>query len=146
MRRFAVLILAALALGACSKPAPPAGRWAGQYEARDILVDSRLEIEKDGQVRVSAPYLEDVGDASDEDRAGMRARLASDLAEGWDEVAARPMDFDGRVFRKPGGVAPQIEWNPDQQRMTIVVYFGRRPALRFVLRAVDDFTADPWAR
>jgi len=57
----------------------------------------------------------------------------------------RPMDFDGRVFRKPGGVAPQMEWNPQSGQMTVVLYFGTRPALRVPLRSVPQFSTDPWA-
>jgi len=146
MRRFAVLLLASLTLGACSKPAPPVGRWAGHYESGDILVDARLEIEKNGMVRASALDLLGASSASDEDRAAMHAHLAADLAEGWDEVAPRPMDFDGAVFRKPGGVAPQMEWDSHTQKMTLVFYFGREHALRIPIQAVNDFNADPWAQ
>lgn len=146
MRRLAILLLMSLALAACSRPAPPVGRWAGQYELHDVMIDARLEIAKNGRVRVSAMDLLNVGGASDEDRAAMRARLAADLADGWSEVRPRRMEFDGKVFRKPGGVAPQIEWNARIRQMTIVVYFGTHPAIRFPLRAVEDFSDDPWSK
>ena len=40
MRRFAVLLLASLTLAACSKPAPPVGRWTGTFESQDMMVDA----------------------------------------------------------------------------------------------------------
>ena len=146
MRRFAVLLLASLVLAACSKPAPPVGRWSGVYESLDMMVDARLEVEKDGSVRVSAPYVLNIANASAEDRAAMHLRLAGELADDWDTIAPRPMDFDGEVFRKPGGVAPQMEWNKHSKEMTIVVYFTSHPALHFPVHAVGDFTRDPWSR
>jgi hypothetical protein len=54
------------------------------------------------------------------------------------------MDFDGHVFRKPGGIAPQMEWNPDTRRMTLIVYLGMN-TVRIPMRAVSDFPGDPWS-
>ena len=146
MHRFAILLLIGLgALVACSRPAqPPVGRWIGNYDSPDVVVDARLEIGKDGKVRASAPDLLDAGEVSDEARIALHARLAADLAEGWDEVEPRSMDFDGHVFRKPGGVAPQMEWNPQTKHMTLVFYFGTKHSIRIPMRAVDDFGKDPW--
>ncbi|MGC9953137.1 MAG: hypothetical protein ABSD21_02510 [Rhizomicrobium sp.] len=148
MHRFAILLLIGLGvLVACSRPAqPPVGRWIGNYDAPDVMVDARLEIDKDGMVRASAPDLLDVGQVSDEDRAAMHTRLAVDLAESWDEAEPRSMDFDGRVFRKPGGIAPQMEWDPNTKQMKLVFYFGTKHSIRIPMRAVDDFGRDPWAR
>ncbi len=147
MHRFAILLLIGLgALVACSRPAhPPVGRWIGHYDAPDVVVVARLEITKDGLVRASAPDLLDVGEISDEARAGMHARLAADLAESWEEAEPRSMDFDGHVFRKPGGVAPQMEWNPQTKQMKLVFYFGTKHSIRIPMRAVEDFNGDPWA-
>jgi hypothetical protein len=147
MHRYAILLLIGFgALVACSRPAhPPAGRWIGNYDAPDVMVDARLEIGKDGTVRASAPDLLDVGTVSDEDRAAMHARLAADLAESWDEAPPRAMDFDGRVFRKPGGVAPQMEWDPQTRQMKLIFYFGTKHSIRISMHAVDDFGSDPWA-
>jgi hypothetical protein len=148
MHRFVILLLVGLgALVACSRPAqPPVGRWIGNYDAPDVMVDARLEITKDGLVRASAPDLLDVGQVSDEARAAMHARLAADLAESWDEAEPRAMDFDGHIFRKAGGVAPQMEWDPQTRRMKVVFYFGTKHSIRIPMRAVDDFGSDPWAR
>lgn len=145
MRRIAVLILAGLALAACSKPIPPVGRWAGTYDQQGTMIDARLEIGGDGQVRVSAPDLTNVAAASDDDRQAMHERLASELADGWDQVAPRAMDFDGKTFRKPGGVAPQIQWDKSTQTMTLVVYFGTQAPIYVPLHQVADFNSDPWA-
>ena len=145
MHRFASLVLAALVLAACAKPIPPVGRWAGNYDAQGTMIDARLEIGGDGLVRVSAPDISNVVVASQDDRAAMHERLASELAEGWDQVMPRAMDFDGQVFRKPGGVAPQIEWDKTNQRMTLVVYFGANPRIYVALHPVADFSNDPWA-
>jgi len=94
-----------------------------------------------GAIYLSAPDALDLGNMSETDRAGLRAHLADELAASWSSVQARPMDFDGRVFRKPGGIAPQIEWNPDTKRMTAVLYLGMRSALRIPLQSVSNFGA-----
>ncbi|MDE1938617.1 MAG: hypothetical protein KGI68_06325 [Alphaproteobacteria bacterium] len=145
MRRFAILLFVTFAAAACSRHTPPVGRWVGNYESSEVMVDARLEILPNGQVRVSAPDLFDIGEVSDDDRAAMHARLASDLADSWDQVSPRPMDFDGRVFRKPGGVAPQMEWNPSSHEMKLVFYFGTMHSIHIAMHAVDDFRGDPWA-
>jgi hypothetical protein len=145
MRRFAILLLVGLVLAACSRPTAPVGRWAGHYESRDVMIDARLEIERGGGVRVSAMDLLNVGQPLDEERAAMHARLAADLARGWNNVRPRRMDFDGKVFRKPGGIAPHIEWNARTRQMTIMVYFGTHPAIRFPLQEVENFDDDPWS-
>ena len=147
MQRFTILLLLGFgALVACSRPAqPPVGRWIGHYDAPDVVVDARLEITKDGAVRVSALDLLDVGQVSDQARVAMHARLAADLAASWDDVVPRAMDFDGRVFRKPGGVAPQMNWNPDTKKMSLIFYFGTKHSIGIPMYAVEDFGNDPWA-
>lgn len=136
--------LCLLALVACSAAkTPPAGRWEGAYEAPDMMVVVRLEITNKGEIYLSAPNALDIMTAPADQRPVIRAHLADELAQGWSSAVARPMDFDGRVFRKPGGVAPQMEWNPQSRRMTVVLYFGMQ-TLRVPLRAVSDFSADPW--
>lgn len=148
MRRVAILLLLGVgALAACSRPAqPPAGRWIGNYNSPAVMVDARLEIGKDGLVRASAPDLLDIGQVTDEERTAMHARLADDLAENWDEAEPKPMDFDGRIFRKPGGVAPQMEWDPQAKVMKLIFYFGTMHSIRIAMHAVGDFAGDPWAR
>jgi hypothetical protein len=143
MRIAALAVLIALALAACSHPKPPAGRWEGTYESADTMLAARLEIEDDGQVRVSAPDLLDVGP---DERDAARGKLAADLASDWDRVAPRKMDFDGETFRKPGGIAPQIVWKAKSKQMWLVVYLGTRPGLRIAMREVGDFSDDPWSR
>ena len=147
MHRYAILLLIGLGtLVACSHPAhPPVGRWIGNYDTPDVMVDARLEITKDGIVRASAPDLLDVGEISNATRAVMHARLADDLAESWDAAEPRSMDFAGRVFRKPGGVAPQMEWNPGTKQMKLVFYFGTKRSIRIPMRAVENFDSDPWS-
>jgi hypothetical protein len=146
MRRFASLlvIVCAAAVG-CSRTPPPAGRWIGNYEADGVMVDARLEILSNGLVRASAPNMLDTPVNSDQERAAAHAQLAADLAGGWSDIVPRQMDFDGRVFRKPGGVAPQMEWDPDTHRMKVVFYFGTQHSIRIDMHAVSDFDRDPWA-
>ena len=133
----------ALFASACSEPKTPEGRWEGVYESADTMMAARLEIDAQGEVRVSAPDLLEIQDASEETRVAMRERLAQELRTKWDEVAPRKMDFDGDTFRKPGGVAPQMEWDGD--KMTLVAYFGANPALRIPLKKVrDHFSDDPF--
>ncbi len=146
MRRFAVLLIVLVAIAACSRSShPPTGRWIGNYESSSVMVDAWLEIMPNGAVRVCAPDILGIGEPSDEDRKAMHARLASDLSDAWGEVALRSYDFDGRVFRKPGGIAPQMEWNPKTREMKLVFYFGTQHSIRILMHAVNDFSEDSWA-
>jgi hypothetical protein len=106
-----------------------------------VTIAARLEIEADGQVRVSAPDLLDIAPG---DRDAAREKLGSDLAGAWDSVVPRPMDFDGETFRKPGGIAPQMVWKAKSRRMSLIVYLGTRPAIRIAMREVGDFSDNPW--
>src|SRR5882757_11566675 len=132
MRFAAVLpaLLPCLILGvtACSKPQPPVGKWEGGYERGGDLVVARVEILPSGQVKVMAPDITNaVGPRERIDE--IRARLAADLANGWSEVRPRSFDFDGKTFRKPGGIAPQMEWDKSTNQLTLELYIGARPAL-----------------
>ncbi len=141
MRKIALAFLALLTLAACSRPTPPAGRWEGTFESGDIVLAARLEIGSDGQVRVSAPDLEGVAGS---ERDSARNRVASDLASGWESVTPRAMEFDGENFRKPGGIAPQMVWKAKSNQMFLVVYLGTRPSFRIPMRAVGDFSDNPF--
>jgi hypothetical protein len=138
-----MLVLAA-GLAACSKPAPPQGRWEGGYAGNGAMVAARVEVGADGQVRVSAPDITGLEGAKPDQLAQDRDRLAADLASGWDGVAPRPFDFDGATFRKPGGIAPQIVWDKNSNQMTLELYIGANPALPVPLRPVANFHDDPW--
>ena len=144
MSRYLAALFVMLALSACSRPAPPAGRWEGTFESSDTMIVARVEAAADGTVRVSAPDMTSIGSASDEDRKAMRQQLADGLAGGWNGVAARPFDFDGHIFRKPGGIAPQMIWDEDKRSMTLVIYLGTQPAIDVPLHAVNDFSDNPW--
>ena len=144
MRRMLLLMFAACILAGCSKTPPPVGRWEGTYESGGTYVAARLEIEPDGQVRISAPDVTDENGASDQ--SAMEQNMADRLAGAWGEVAPRHMDFDGTTFRKPGGIAPQIDWDAKSKIMTLYVYIGTQPALKIPLRPVGDFSDNPWTR
>ena len=135
---FAVL---ALALAACSKPAPPVGKWEGGYESGGTIVAARVEILPSGQVKVSAPDITGSREQIDE----LRARLSAGLVNGWSEVAPRTFDFDGKTFRKPDGIAPQMVWDKSSNAMTLELFIGARPALPIPLRPVSDFHDNPFA-
>jgi hypothetical protein len=139
---FAAALLVALA--ACSKPAPPQGRWQGAYDSGGTLVAARVEIEPNGQVRLSAPDLTgaDTGDADLHQQ--MRDRVTAELVNSWDNVAPRPMDYDGETFRKPGGIAPQMVWDKDKKQMTLVLYLGNTPPIHIPLQGVGGFSENPW--
>src|ERR1700690_3528257 len=143
MRRIALLLVLA-ALAACSKPAPPQGRWEGGYAGNGTMVAARVEVGADGQVRVSAPDITNLEGARPEQLQQDRDRLAADLASGWDGVAPRPFDFDGTTFRKPGGIAPQMVWDKASNQMTLELYIGANPALAVALRPVESFHDNPW--
>jgi hypothetical protein len=147
MRIIAAAIVSVICLAAMSgcshQVAPPAGRWEGVFESNDTMIAARLEIDAKGQIFVSAPDAENFGDSA-EARAAIRQSLAQTVANGWGDVQPHVFDFDGKVFRKPGGVAPQMEWNPDKKSMTLVVYLGMRSAIRIPLRMVKNFSDNPW--
>ena len=140
--RFAAALLALLALGACSKPVPPVGKWEGGYERGGDMVAARVEILPGGLVKVMAPDITNAM-GSREQIDEFRARLAADLVNGWSEVKPRSFDFDGDTFRKPGGVAPQMVWDKATNQMTLELFIGARPALPVPLRPVSDFHDNP---
>lgn len=147
MRTVSTVFVAGLCLAiafACSAPKPPTGRWEGTYESAQTMIAARLEIAKGGAIYVSAPDALDIAANDDATREVIRQRLAMGLAGGWSEVIPRTLDFDGKVFRKPGGIAPQMEWNPDTGQMSLIVYPGKEASVRVEMRAVKDFSADPW--
>jgi hypothetical protein len=130
--------------GCSHETAPPAGRWEGTYDSGDTIVAARMEITAKGQIFVSAPNAENIGGTSSDGRTAIRQRLATGLATGWDDVTPIQLDFDGQTFRKPGGVAPQAEWDSSAHRMTLIVYLGRGDGIRIPLRAVKDFSPSPF--
>jgi hypothetical protein len=142
--RFAAVLFALLALAACSKPAPPVGKWEGGTESGGTIVAARVEVLASGQVKVSAPDITNaMGPRGQMDE--LRSRLAADLANSWSEVTPRSFDFDGSTFRKPGGIAPQMVWDKATGQMTLELFIGTRPALPVPLRPVSDFHDSPFA-
>jgi hypothetical protein len=146
MHRLAVIAVLAqilALLAACSKPAPPVGKWEGATSIGGTMVAARVEIGRDGKVRISAPDITNA--IGPESRlARLRERLAADLANAWDDVAPRAFDFDGKIFRKPGGIAPQMVWDAASNQMTLELYIGANPALPVSLRPVRIFHDNPW--
>jgi len=148
MHRFYSTVLAGLCLLAvtgCSRHVPPpVGRWEGTYDSGATIVAARMEVTSQEQIYVSAPNAENVGGMSADDHAAIRHRLAGGLAAGWDSVTPLKMDFDGKSFRKPDGIAHQAEWDAATQRMTLIVYLDKGDGIRIPLRKVKEFTPDPF--
>ncbi|HXR95220.1 MAG TPA: hypothetical protein VN718_05035 [Rhizomicrobium sp.] len=142
--RKSVVLLAFLLLAACAKQTPPQGRWEGGYAGSGVMVAARVEIGPDGMVKLMAPDITNADAAKPNQMQEMRARLSADLATNWDGVQPRPFDFDGTIFRKPGGVAPQMVWDKNSNQMTLEIYIGANPALPVPLRPVDNFHDSPW--
>jgi hypothetical protein len=140
-----ILLLSLLLVAACSRPQPPVGKWEGGYENNGTIVVARVEITANGLVRISAPDITNLQNASPEQMAMQRSRLAAELVNVWADVEPRAFEFDGKTFRKPGGVAPQMVWDKDSNQMTLQLYFGANPALPVVLRPVDMFHDNPFA-
>lgn len=128
----------------CSHSAPPVGRWEGVYDTNDTVIAARVEITPKGDIYLSAPDALNIGGSSAEDHAAIRQKLADGLNESWGSVAPRQMDFDGKTFRKPGGIAPQMEWDSSTNTMTVVVYLGTAPAVNIALHPVKEFSPDPF--
>jgi hypothetical protein len=144
MRQSLVAFAAALALSACSDaPDPPVGRWQGVYESADAVIVARLEIAPGGAVRVSAPNaFDEIAGLSDVDRRRVLGDLSNGLSQAWPGVQPLPFTFDGKVFRKPGGVAPQMEWDDSRKQMTLIVYPGLKDTIRMPLEPVAEFPSD----
>jgi len=144
MTKRLLFAVAAMTLASCGKPQAPVGKWEGGYESGGDLVAARVEILPSGGIKISAP---DVTNAmgNREQIDAMRAQLAADLANGWSGIDPRSFDFDGKTFRKPGGVAPQMIWDKDTNQMTLELYIGARPAMPVPLRPVSDFHDNPFA-
>jgi hypothetical protein len=141
----AVAGLCLVAVLACSNAkTPPVGRWEGSYETADAMIVARLDISPKGEIYLSAPDAMDIDGVPPDQRSVMRERLADGLKASWSDTQPRQFDFDGRVFRKPGGIAPQMEWNPNTGQMTVIVYLGLHPAIRIPMLAVKDFSSNPW--
>lgn len=138
-RFFAVACL--LMAAACSHSAPPTGRWEGVYDSQNTVVAARVEITAKGDIYLSAP---DAMDVSSDDRPAIRQRLADGLNQSWGSVVPRQMDFDGKTFRKPGGIAPQMEWDSASNTMTLILYPGTAPEIHIPLHPVKDFSANPF--
>jgi hypothetical protein len=138
-----LFVVLAAALTGCGKPTPPVGKWEGGYESGGDVVAARVEILPSGEVKVMAPdFTNAMGSREQINR--LRAQLASGLANGWSDVTPRHFEFDGKTFRKPGGVAPQMVWDKATNQMTLQLYIGARPALPVPLRPVDGFHDNPW--
>jgi hypothetical protein len=147
MRWAALTVVALLVLAGCSRHKPPVGHWEGTYESSDTIIAAWLEIEKDGLVRVSAPDTTTIGpETTEAERQSIREEMVARLASGWNNVEPRKMDFDGDTFRKPGGFAPQMKWNAKNKQMTLVLYLGANPALDVPMRAVEEFSENPFVR
>jgi hypothetical protein len=146
MRWAALTVVALLVLAGCSRHKPPVGHWEGTYESSDTIIAAWLEIGKDGLVRVSAPDTTTIGpETTEAERQSIREEMVARLASGWNNVEPRKMDFDGDTFRKPGGFAPQMKWNAKKKQMTLVLYLGANPALDVPMRAVEEFSENPFA-
>ena len=144
MRPAYLLAFALFALTACSKPTPPVGKWEGGTERGGTLVVARVEVLPNGTVRVMAPDITNV--MAPRHRIDiLRDRMAADLVNGWSEIKPRMFDFDGKTFRKPGGIAPQMVWDKNTNQMILQLYIGANPALPVPLRPVSEFHDSPWA-
>jgi hypothetical protein len=129
-----VAVALCFVLASCGNPSPPAGMWEGLYQADDVIILARLAIEADGTARVSAPNaFHDFASMSGAEREQFRAALKAQLDQSWPSVPPTKFEFDGKTFRKEGGVAPQLEWDSAAMEMTMIVYAGTHPTIRIKL-------------
>jgi len=102
-----------------------------------------LAIDSSGVVRISAPNaMVDSVQKSKEERADLSKRPDAGLARSWSSVGPLPLEFDGHIFHKPGGVAPQLEWDNAAKKMVLVFYSGNRASVHVPLDSVPDFSSD----
>ena len=136
----AILAIATVAVG-CSGDQAPVGKWQGAYSDDNAVIVARVEVQSDGQVRVSAPdAFADFTTMDPGYKLAIEQNLRAGLAASWPKVAPRPFDYDGTTFRYPGGVAPQLRYDSSTRHMTMYVYQGgARPTLHIDLEPVDQF-------
>jgi hypothetical protein len=135
------LAAAALLLCGCADPKPPVGRWQGVYEGDDMMVAARMEVRPDGSIFISAPdaLSNTFATMAPEDRESVREKLVASLERSWPSVEPRAFKFDGKTFRKPDGVAPQMEWDAKTHGMVVIVYSGTHASVRVPLAPVEQF-------
>lgn len=134
------ILVAGLGLSACADPKPPVGRWQGDFAGNDVMIVARVEILANGMVRASAPdALADFPSLSADEIEATHAKLLAGLEMAWPNVAARTFHFDGKIFRKPEGVAPQMEWDDKTKKLTLIVYLGTQPSVRVTMEPVAAF-------
>lgn len=138
---FAVLAIASVAVG-CSDNRAPIGKWQGAYSGDNAIIVARVEVQSDGQVRVTAPdAFADYTQMSEADKMFVEQNLRAGLTASWPKVAPRKFDFDGHTFRVPGGVAPQLTYDSSTRHMTMYVYQGgAQPTLHIDMAPVAQFT------
>ena len=137
-----MMIVIGVVITACADASAPTGRWEGLYEDQGVIIVARLEIAESGKLRVSAPNaITSDRPLSPAERVGLIRQLQAQLAASWPSVAPMALEFDGHAFRKPGGVAPQLEWDQDRRRMTMIYYSGNRSSVRVPLISVGEFGA-----
>lgn len=137
-----MMIVIGVVISACADASAPRGRWEGLYEDGGVIIVARLEIAETGKIRVSAPNaITTDHPLSPAERVGLIQELQARLAASWYSVAPIALEFDGHAFRRPGGVAPQLEWDAGRKRMTMVYYSGNRSSVRVPLVPVGEFGA-----
>lgn len=140
LTRIAFLFCVCVTAACSGQSQPPVGRWQGTFEDSRLILVVRLEIDPKGAVRVSAPNAIGAFDSmAEEERAALRARLIGEASKTWAAVGPMPLEFDGKEFHKPGGVAPQLVWDAGGKRMTMIYYSGNRASIRVPLDAVGAF-------
>jgi hypothetical protein len=140
-----VIALCLMAGFACSNGKTlPVGRWEGTYETDEAVLAVRLQISPNGDIFVCAPDLVNPQSLPAGDRAALHGRIADELQAAWSQTQPRRFDFDGHAFRRPGGVAPQMEWDAGTRTMTVIVYPGMHPTIRIPMHAVTDFSDNPF--
>lgn len=136
----AILAIATVAVG-CSRDHAPAGKWQGSYSGDDAIIVARVEVQPDGKVRVSAPdAFADFTVMDPGEKLAVEQNLRAGLAASWSKVAPRAFDYDGRIFRVPGGVAPQLRYDASTRHMTMYIYPGSKPTIRIDMEPVGQFS------
>lgn len=133
-----ILLLLALALGACGRAEAPPGRWEGFGESANWLIAVRLEVHSDNEIKASA-LSAGVEGATLPQRMALEQELKASMLKQWSEAPKAQVSFKGNAIVRKDGYAPLFVFDPAQGTMTFHFYAGGKLSERVTLKPVTEF-------